>query len=97
MERSNMKSGARELPVLVIHGAGGGFDQGRLVAETMVGGGFTWISVSRFGYLQSDLPDDSSTAAQAEAFADALDRIGVNRVGILAISGGAPPALKKDL
>ena len=80
--------------VLVIHGAGGGFDQGRLLAETVGGNGHLFISVSRFGYLGSAMPSDASTAAQAEAMADLLDRLGIERVSILAMSGGVPPALK---
>lgn len=81
-------------PVLVVHGAGGGFDQGRLLAQAIGGDGFRWISVSRFGYLGSALPETPSTAAQAEAFADLLDALGVERVSILAMSGGVPPSLK---
>jgi pimeloyl-ACP methyl ester carboxylesterase len=81
-------------PVLVIHGAGGGFDQGRLLAEAMGGDGFRWIAPSRFGYLDSALPAHPSTAAQAEAFADLLDSLRIDRVNILAMSGGVPPALK---
>ncbi len=81
-------------PVLVVHGAGGGFDQGRLLAQAIGGDGFRWISVSRFGYLGSPMPDAPSTAAQAEAFADLLDALGLERVSILAMSGGVPPSLK---
>jgi 2-hydroxy-6-oxonona-2,4-dienedioate hydrolase len=81
-------------PVLVVHGAGGGFDQGRLLAQAIGGDGYRWIAVSRFGYLGSALPDAASTAAQAEAFVDLLDALGIERVSILAMSGGVPPTLK---
>ncbi len=81
-------------PVLAVHGAGGGFDQGQLLTEAVGADGYDWISVSRFGYLGSAMPEDPSTAAQAEAFVDLLDNLGVERVNILAMSGGAPPALK---
>jgi 2-hydroxy-6-oxonona-2,4-dienedioate hydrolase len=81
-------------PVLVVHGAGGGFDQGRLLARAIGGDGYRWIAVSRFGYLGSALPDPASTAAQAETFADLLDTLGVEHVSILAMSGGVPPTLK---
>lgn len=81
-------------PVLVLHGAGGGFDQGRLLAKAVGGSGFRWIAISRFGYLGSDMPEDPSTTAQAEAVVDLLDQIGIRRVRILAMSGGVPPALK---
>lgn len=81
-------------PVLVIHGAGGGYDQGKLLARAFGGDGFQWIAVSRFGYLRTPLPGDASTAAQADAIADLLRNLGIERVAILAHSGGAPPALQ---
>jgi 2-hydroxy-6-oxonona-2,4-dienedioate hydrolase len=80
--------------VLVIHGAGGGYDQGISIARAFGGDGFRWISPSRFGYLRTPLPADASTAAQADAFADLLDVLNVKRVAILAFSGGVPPALQ---
>lgn len=80
--------------VLVIHGAGGGFDQGRLLARAIGGEGFRWIAVSRFGYLGSAMPETPSTAAQAEAFVDLLNALNVDQVSVLAMSGGVPPALK---
>jgi pimeloyl-ACP methyl ester carboxylesterase len=81
-------------PVLVVHGAGGGYDQGILIAHAYGGAGFRWIVPSRFGYLRSPLPADDSTTAQADAFADLLDSLGIERVGILAMSGGVPPSLQ---
>jgi pimeloyl-ACP methyl ester carboxylesterase len=80
--------------VLVVHGAGGGYDQGRLIPQMFGGDGYRWISVSRFGYLRSPLPDDASTVAQAEAFADLLDALGIDRVAVVAMSGGGPPSLQ---
>lgn len=80
--------------VLVVHGAGGGYDQGRLLPMRFGRDGYRWISLSRFGYLRSALPEDGSTVAQAEAFADLLDALGVDKVAVLAMSGGVPPALQ---
>lgn len=82
------------LPVLVVHGAGGGFDQGRLLADALGGDGFMWVSVSRFGYLRSDLTDDRSPVHQAHVFADLLDALNVPRASVMAMSGGVPPALQ---
>lgn len=82
------------LPALFIHGAGGGWDQGKLIAEHFIGEGFAWISVSRFGYLRSPLPDDASTAAQADAIAAALDTLGIGEIAVIGVSGGVPPALQ---
>jgi 2-hydroxy-6-oxonona-2,4-dienedioate hydrolase len=80
--------------VLVLHGAGGGFDQGRLIARAFGGSSFRWISLSRFGYLGSVLPADASTSAQADAIADLLNHLHLQKVSILAFSGGVPPALQ---
>jgi pimeloyl-ACP methyl ester carboxylesterase len=81
-------------PVLVLHGAGGGYDQALLLARMFGPPGHHWIAVSRFGYLRSALPEDASTRAQAEALLDILDARGIDRIGILAMSGGVPPALQ---
>jgi pimeloyl-ACP methyl ester carboxylesterase len=80
--------------VLVLHGAGGGYDQGLSIAGLFGGDGFRWIVPSRFGYLRTPLPADASTPAQADALADLLDSLHVDRVAILAMSGGVPPALQ---
>jgi 2-hydroxy-6-oxonona-2,4-dienedioate hydrolase len=84
-------------PVLAIHGAGGGHDQGRLLAKAFLPEGYRWIAPSRFGYPGAPMPADASTAAQADAFAGLLDALGHDRVTILAMSGGVPPALQLAL
>lgn len=81
-------------PALFIHGAGGGWDQGKLIAEHFVGDGYSWIAVSRFGYLRAPLPEDGSTTAQADALAVLLDYLGIERAAILGVSGGVPPAIQ---
>lgn len=88
------QAGGAGAPVLVVHGAGGGHDQGRLLAGAFLGDGHRFIAPSRFGYPGSAMPPDPSTAAQADAFADLLDALGIARVSLLAMSGGAPPALQ---
>jgi len=80
--------------VLAVHGAGGGYDQGRAMVEAFGSEGFHWIVPSRFGYLRTPLPEDASTIAQADAFADLLDALGIERVAIVAMSGGVPPSLQ---
>jgi pimeloyl-ACP methyl ester carboxylesterase len=81
-------------PVLVSHGAGGGWDQGLLTARMYLNDEFQAISPSRFGYLRTPYPADASPAAQAEAYADLLDALGISRGAILASSGGGPSALQ---
>lgn len=86
--------GGAGAPVLAIHGAGGGHDQGQLLAQAFLPDGYRWIAPSRFGYPGSPMPADASTAAQADAFADLLGGLGIERVTVLAMSGGVPPALQ---
>jgi 2-hydroxy-6-oxonona-2,4-dienedioate hydrolase len=81
-------------PVLVVHGAGGGYDQGLDVGEPLIGKGFRLIAMSRFGYLRTPLPEDPSPEAQADAHASLLDTLGVSRAGVVGVSAGAPSALQ---
>lgn len=87
-------TGGKGAPVLAIHGAGGGHDQGALLAQAFLPEGTRWIAPSRFGYPGSGLPADPSTAAQADALAQLLDALGIEQVTVLAMSGGVPPALQ---
>jgi 2-hydroxy-6-oxonona-2,4-dienedioate hydrolase len=80
-------------PVLVVHGGGGGFDQGELIVEALLGDGFHWIAPSRFGYLGSAMPEGATWDEQAHAFAHLLDHLGVERVAVVALSQGGPSAL----
>lgn len=80
-------------PVLVIHGSGGGYDQGELLARAVLGEQFRWIAPSRFGYLHSTFREGATFDDQADAYAHLLDRLGVWRVAVVAISHGGPSAL----
>jgi pimeloyl-ACP methyl ester carboxylesterase len=84
-------------PVLVVHGAGGGFDQGLALGAGLVERGLRVIAVSRFGYLGTPLPADASAAAQADAHACLLDALGIERAAVLGASAGAPSALELAL
>ncbi len=81
-------------PVLVAHGAGGGFDQGLDLAGPLVENGFRVIAVSRFGYLRTPLPTDASSASQADAYACLLDTLSVPRAAVIGVSAGAPSAMQ---
>jgi pimeloyl-ACP methyl ester carboxylesterase len=76
-------------PLMMIHGTGGGFDQGLLFAHRLRGH-FQVVAPSRFGYLRSAFPEDASPAAQADALVDLLDHLGIAR---LAVAGGSAGAL----
>jgi pimeloyl-ACP methyl ester carboxylesterase len=81
-------------PVLFIHGAGGGFDQGLEFGAPLVEAGFRLIAMSRFGYLRTPLPADASARAQADAHACLLDALGVRRAVVIGGSAGAPSAMQ---
>lgn len=83
-------------PMLVIHGAGGGYDQGLLIASDF-GKGFRTIAPSRFGYLKTPVPSDFSPAAQADAHAALLDFLDVKQAIIVGVSAGAPSAIELAL
>jgi 2-hydroxy-6-oxonona-2,4-dienedioate hydrolase len=83
-------------PVLAIHGAGGGFDQGLFTAKGAFGDdmadNYRVIAPSRFGYLGTPMPadGDASPAASAESHAALLDALGINdKVVVMGISAGA--------
>lgn len=81
-------------PVLVVHGAGGGYDQGLVFSEGLIHSGFRVIAVSRFGYLRTPMPAESSAAAQADAHACLLDALHIPRAAILGASAGAPSSMQ---
>ncbi len=86
-------AGGLGLPVLVIHGSGGGYDQGELLVQAVLGEQFHWITPSRFGYLRSTFRTGATFDDQAHAYAYLLDQLGVNNVAVVAISHGGPSAL----
>lgn len=81
-------------PLLVVHGSGGGFDQGLAFAGPLSARGFRLIAPSRFGYLRTPMPADASPAAQADAHACLLDAQGIASVDVLGVSAGAASALQ---
>jgi len=81
-------------PVLAVHGAGGGFDQGLDFGAALASSGFRVIAMSRIGYLRTPLPAGASAAAQADAHACLLDALNIPRAAILGASAGAPSSLQ---
>lgn len=81
-------------PVLLVHGAGGGFDQVLEFAQALALRGFRSIAPSRFGYLRTPLPADASAPAQADAHAALLDALHVDRAAIVGVSAGAPSTIQ---
>ncbi len=82
------------MPVLLLHGAGGGYDQGLWLGKISLGDGYRFISVSRFGYLRSSIPEDASTKAQAALYIALLNHLAIDKVVVVAGSAGGPSALQ---
>lgn len=82
-------------PVLVLHGTPGGVDTADVMARFLPSDGFRVVTVSRPGYLgtpvrhgRSSLDDDADRAVAL------LDRLGIDRTGVFAWSGGGPSAYR---
>jgi 2-hydroxy-6-oxonona-2,4-dienedioate hydrolase len=81
-------------PLLMVHGSGGGHDQGMAFAGNLAQRGIRVIAMSRFGYLRTPMPADASPAAQADAHVCLLDALGIGRAAVLGGSAGGPSALQ---
>ena len=85
------------VPLLAVHGSGGGHDQGMAFAAPLAQRGIRVIAMSRFGYLGTPMPADASAAAQADAHVCLLDALGITRSAVMGGSAGAPSALQMAL
>jgi pimeloyl-ACP methyl ester carboxylesterase len=81
-------------PVLVVHGAIGGFDQGLFLANNIDLTNHQVISVSRFGYLGTPVPPGATLDTQADAYAGLLDALGIRQAAVFAVSAGSTSALR---
>jgi len=82
------------VPLLVIHGSGGGHDQGMAWARPLVQQGVRVIAMSRFGYLRTPRPADASPEAQADAHVCLLDALGIAKAAVMGVSAGGPSAMQ---
>ena len=82
------------IPLLAVHGSGGGHDQGMAFARPLTQHGIRVIAMSRFGYLRTPMPANASPAAQADAHVCLLDALGISKAAVLGGSAGAPSALQ---
>lgn len=80
------------VPVLLLHGAGGGFDQGLWSGKVTLGDGYRLVSVSRYGFLRSPIPDGASVKTQAALYRDLLDYLRIERAIVIGSSAGGPSA-----
>jgi pimeloyl-ACP methyl ester carboxylesterase len=84
-------------PILVIHGTGGGWDQGIYAARSIVPYGFRLIAPSRFGYLRTPMPADPSPQHEADVLAALLDALHLDKATVMSFSAGTAPAVQLAL
>lgn len=81
--------------VLGLHGTPGGYDQSLFIfKEVIESGEFSLLTVSRPGYGRTPLSVGRSPAEQADAIIALLDCLHIEKVAVMAISGGGPTALQ---
>jgi len=85
------------IPLLMVHGSGGGHDQGMNWARPLTREGIRVIAMSRFGYLRTPRPADASPQAQADAHVCLLDALGIGKAAAMGVSAGAASALQMAL
>jgi 2-hydroxy-6-oxonona-2,4-dienedioate hydrolase len=89
-----MQQAGEGIPLLMIHGSGGGHDQGMAWAQPLLQQGVRVIAMSRFGYLRTPRPADASPEAQADAHVCLLDALGIPKAAVMGVSAGAPSAMQ---
>jgi pimeloyl-ACP methyl ester carboxylesterase len=79
------------IPVLILHGRAGGYDQGASIMPFLKG--IRGICPSGFGYLKTVMPENASITNYADICISLLDHLGIEKFGIIALSAGGPTAL----
>lgn len=80
-------------PILSVHGIFGGYDQAYDTCKDL-SPDYRIIAPSRFGYLGSDVYSDGTPKAQAAAYVELLDKLGIEKVFLLATSAGGSVAIR---
>ncbi|PZF56140.1 alpha/beta hydrolase [Curtobacterium sp. MCSS17_008] len=82
-------------PVLVLHGTPGGIRAADVMGRFLPSDRFRVVTLSRPGYTGTSLlPEHASLDDEADRYAALLDRLGIDRVAVLAWSGGGPVAYR---
>lgn len=79
--------------VLALHGAMGGYEQADILARTIGPPNYRYICLSRPGYLGTPLSAGKTPEEQADLYAEVLDLLEIQKVIVMAISGGGPSAI----
>ena len=91
-EITYVDSGEGEV-ILSVHGIFGGYDQAYDTCKDFCSD-YRIIAPSRFGYLGSDVSGDGTPARQAAAYVELLDKMGIDKVYLLATSAGGSVAIR---
>ncbi len=81
-------------PVLILHGAPGGYDQAVLFGRGLIRDGFRVIAPSRPGYLRTPLAAGLLLSDQASLVNALLEKLEIERIGVLGVSVGGNVALE---
>lgn len=76
-------------PVLVFHGAPGGYDQALVLARGLDEAGYKVIAPSRPGYLRTPLASGLLPSQQADIMAALLDTLDISKVTVLGAAEGS--------
>jgi pimeloyl-ACP methyl ester carboxylesterase len=79
--------------ILSLHGAMGGYDQADLLARTVGQAQYRYLCLSRPGYLGTPLATATTPEEQADLYAEVIDLLNIDKVIVMAISGGGPGAI----
>ena len=79
--------------ILSVHGIFGGYDQAYDTCADFTSD-YRILAPSRFGYLGSDVLGNGTPAEQAEAYAELLDKLGIDQVYVLSTSAGGSAAIR---
>ena len=85
-------SGTTGPVILSIHGGIGGADQARLMTNWLDSSAYRLLSPSRPGYLGTPLESGKTFEEQADLLAALLDHLQIEKVAVLCLSAGGPPA-----
>ncbi|MCD4760345.1 alpha/beta hydrolase [bacterium] len=83
--------------VIAIHGAMGGYDQSVILAQTIGDAGYRYIAMTRPGYLGTPMRSGQTPEQQGDLVAALLDKLGIAKAGVMAVSGGGPSAVQFGL
>lgn len=79
--------------ILSVHGIFGGYDQAYDTCKDF-SSDYRIIAPSRFGYLGSDILGSGTPKEQASAYVELMDKLGIDKVYLLAASAGGSVAIR---